>query len=208
MFRQEEEGLKTKILLASASPRRKQIFRDLGLDFEVALPDGSLEQKKGDPVRVAVENSVIKVRNVLENIRDGKTRYLISGFDTILYFKNKIFGKPLDTDEAFYFISTLSGKVHRIITGICIIDSITGRLVTGKEITKVGFRNLEPDEIRNYLAKESVLDKAGAYNIAGPGALLVEKVQGCLFNVIGVPVFKYMDLLERFDYKILYHSKE
>jgi septum formation protein len=208
MFQQEEEGLKTKILLASASPRRKKILRDLGLDFEVAVPKGSIELKNGDPVRIAVENSMLKARDVLKNIRARRLRYLISGFDTVVYLRKKIFGKPLDIDEAYSFISALSGKVHRVITGICIIDSITGRQVTGREISSVRFRDLAPDEIRNYLERESVLDKAGAYNIAGPGALLVDKVQGCLFNIIGLPVFRYMDLLERFDYKIFYHSKE
>lgn len=208
MFQQEEEGRKTKIILASASPRRKKIFRDLGLDFEVAVPDGILEQKSGDPEKIAVDNSILKARDVLKNINTGKFRYLISGFDTIVYLGNKIFGKPLDIDEAYSFISALSGKVHRVITGICIIDSITGRQVTGSEISKVRFRDLTPYEIRNYLERETVLDKAGAYNIAGPGALLVDNIKGCLFNVIGVPVFKYLDLLERFDYKILYHSKE
>ena len=205
---QQEEGLKTKILLASASPRRKGIFRDLGLDFEVAIPDGSLERKNGDPARIAVENSILKARNVLKDIRTRKWRYLVSGFDTIISSGKKIFGKPSDIEEAYSFIDAFSGKTHRVITGICVLDSVSGKYITDREISKVRFRNLKPDEIRNYLVREFVLDKAGAYNIAGPGALPVDKVQGCMFNIIGVPVFKYIGLLERFDYKILYHSKE
>jgi septum formation protein len=94
------------------------------------------------------------------------------------------------------------------VTGICIIDSITGRKLTGCEISEVKFRKLDQGDINQYLEAEYVLDKAGAYNIAGPGALLVEKVKGCLFNIIGVPVFRYIGLLEKFNYKVLHHSKE
>ena len=205
---QQEEGLKTKILLASASPRRINIFRDLGLDFETAVPDESLEKKNGDPVRIAVGNSVLKAGDILKKRCPGDCRYLISGFDTLVYLGKRIFGKPKDPGEAYSFIDALSGKVHRVVTGICIIDSITGRQVTGTEISEVRFKVLEPDMIKDYLEVEYVQDKAGAYNIAGPGALLVDKVKGCVFNIIGVPVFKYIGLLERFDYKKFYHSKE
>ena len=157
---------------------------------------------------MAVANSVLKARDVLKKISPGSCRYLISGFDTIVYLGKRIFGKPSDIKEAYSYIEALSGRVHRVVTGICVLDSITGRNMTRSEISEVRFKVLEPDEINNYLAREYVLDKAGAYNIAGPGALLVDSVKGCLFNIIGVPVFKYTGILERFDYKILYHSKE
>ena len=204
----QEEGLKTKIILASASPRRKQIFRDLGLDHKVVEPDRDLEKKNGDPVRMAIANSILKASYVLGSLEKDGIRYLVSGFDTIVYQGKRILGKPGDTGEAYSYIEALSGRIHHVVTGICIIDSITGRLVTGKEVSKVRFRDLEPDEIRDYLAREYVLDKAGAYNIAGPGALLVKNTEGCLFNIIGLPVFKYIGLLEKFDYKIFYRSKE
>lgn len=205
----QEESLKTRIILASASPRRKKVFGDLGLDFEVMEPGGGLEESSGDPVRMAVANSIIKAKDVSAAlVPREKIRYLVSGFDTIVYLGKKILGKPGNAEEAYSFIEILSGRSHRVVTGICIIDSITGRQVTGQEISQVEFRDLEPPEIREYLKREYVLDKAGAYNIAGPGALLVKKVKGCMFNIIGVPVFRYAGLLEEFDYKILYHSKE
>jgi len=164
--------------------------------------------KGSDPVRTVIENSIIKARDVLRGISDRETRYLVSSFDTVVVLGNRILGKPSDIEEAYSFIETLSGKVHRVITGICVMESVSGIYVTGREISKVRFRELTSDEIKNYLKMEFVLDKAGAYNIAGPGAMLVEKVKGCLFNIIGLPVFKYFSLLERFDYKTLYHSKE
>lgn len=200
----QEEGLKTKIILASASPRRRDIFRDLGLDFKVVEPEGCREEMvNGHPVGVALTNSIKKARDALKTVHRGKVRYLVSGFDTIVYLGKRIFGKPGDLEEARSFIETLSGKVHRVVTGMCVIDSTTGKWATGREISRVRFSNLEPFEIRHYLESEYVLDKAGAYNIAGPGALLVREVKGSVFNIIGVPVFKYISLLKKFDYKIL-----
>ena len=205
---EQEEGLKTKIILASASPRRKEIFEYLGLDFEIMIPENCVEEKYGDPSGVVEKNSIAKAQDVLRRIRHRNDRYLISGFDTIICLKRMILGKPSDIEEAYSFINILSGKVHRVISGICIIDSITGRHEFSIEITEVKFKNIEPERIRSYLQREDVLDKAGAYNIGGAGALLVEKINGCFFNIMGVPVFRFIDLLERFDYKILDQSKE
>ena len=216
---QQEEGLRslpgnrapeTRIILASASPRRKKILEDLGLDFKVMEPDVSLkEATSGDPVRIAIKNSILKAENMSGSIgSEEEIRYLISGFDTIVYLGKRILGKPADSLEASMYIEALSGRTHRVVTGVCIIDSFTGRKLIGSEISEVRFRKLTRDEISRYLAAEYVLDKAGAYNIAGPGALLVEKVKGCLFNIIGVPVFKYIGFLRKLDYKILHHSKE
>ena len=204
----QEEGHKTKIILASASPRRREIFERMGLDFEIMIPEGCVEQKSGDPARLVERNSIAKAQDVLKKIRDCKSRYLISSFDTVVSLKRKILGKPINIEEAYSFIDFLSGKVHRVISGICIADSITGRYESDIEITEVKFRSIEPEEIKSYLAREDVMDKAGAYNIGGAGALLIEKINGCFFNVAGVPVFKFIDLLKKFDYKILDLSKE
>ncbi len=200
----------TRIILASASPRRKKILGDIGLDFEVQEPDGGLEEEKSwDPVRMAIGNSILKAENISGSIGSKeKDRFLVSGFDTIVYMGKRILGKPRDLDEAFSFIQALSGRWHSVVTGVCIIDSKSGRQLTGYEISGVRFRKLGREEISHYLKAEYVLDKAGAYNIAGPGALLVEKARGCIFNIIGVPVFKYIGLLKEFDYKLLHHSKE
>lgn len=207
---QQEEGLKTRIILASASPRRKKILGDIGLDFEVREPCGDLEEERsGDPVRISTGNSILKAENISGSIGSKeKVRYLISGFDTIVYLGKEILGKPRDQDEAFLFIQALSGRWHKVVTGICIIDSKSRKKFTGHEVSEVRFRKLNRDEIKRYLEAEYVLDKAGAYNIAGPGALLVEKAKGCIFNIIGVPVFKYIGILKEFDYKFLHHSKE
>jgi septum formation protein len=202
------EEPKIKIILASASPRRKEIFENLGFNFEVLFPEDYVEERHGDPVRIVLRNSIEKARDVLGRCRRPGYRYLVCSFDTVVYYKDRIFGKPGDIDQAYSFISMLSGRVHRVVSGVCIIDSKTGRFESDTEVTEVRFRELSGGEIRDYLARENVLDKAGAYNIGGPGALLVERIEGCFFNVMGVPVFKFIDLLKKFDYKILDHSKE
>jgi len=204
----QKEGFKTKIILASASPRRKEIFEHLGLDFEIMPAEGCVEEETGDPLKIAEKNSIAKARNVLEKISSRRDRYLVSGFDTIVNLKRMILGKPSDIEEAYSFISSLSGKIHRVISGICIIDSKTGRCESDTEITEVRFKKLGQEEIKSYIAREDTLDKAGAYNIAEAGALLVERINGCFFNIVGVPIFKYSALLEKFNYKILDQSKE
>jgi septum formation protein len=202
------EEPKIKIILASASPRRKKIFENLGFDFEVLFPEKHVEEVQGNPIRITVRNSIEKARSVLGRCRSRDYRYLVCGFDTVVYYKNRVFGKPSDPDQAYHFISMLSGRVHRVVSGACIIDSETGRLETDSEVTEVRFRKLGRAEIDYYISRENVLDKAGAYNIDGAGALLVERIEGCFFNVMGVPVFKFINLLRKFDFKILNHSKE
>jgi septum formation protein len=202
------EELKIKIILASASPRRKKIFENLGFDFEVLFPQEHVEERYGNPISVAVKNSIEKARSVFSRCRSGEGRYLICSFDTVVCYKNQIFGKPSNLEQAYRFISVLSGRIHRVVSGVCIMDGETGRFESGSEVTEVRFRKLDREEIDYYISLENVLDKAGAYNIDGAGALLVERINGCFFNVMGVPVFRFIEILRKFDFKILERSKE
>ena len=208
----QEESHKTKIILASASPRRKQVFETMGLDFEIISPMDCVEECNGDPYEVVSVNSIYKAENVfegrgyrkLEGTRGKKdSRFLISSFDTIVSIDGRILGKPSGPKEAHEYISLLSGRVHRVISGVCVLDSRTGKYKCGSSTTEVWFRSLSKNEISNYILSGDVLDKAGAYNINGPGSVLVEKINGCFFNVAGVPVSEYIGLLEKFNYKIL-----
>lgn len=209
---EQEEGLSTKIILASASPRRKQIFEIMGLDFETIIPVDCHEESGGDPYETVKSNSIAKVDNVFKGLRSRKSkvytgkkdpRFLISGFDTIVSVNNRILGKPSDQAEAYEFISMLAGKMHKVISGVCVLDCSTGKSGSSSGTTEVWFRELTESEIGNYISQNDVLDKAGAYNITGPGMMLVEKINGCFYNVAGIPVFKYIGLLKSFNYKIL-----
>jgi septum formation protein len=207
----EEEGSK-KIILASASPRRRKILRLLKLDFEVIEHGVFKEVKFKDPYAMAVQNSIIKARSVYnflkeKNFKKGGPVYpegfLIAGFDTVVYTGNEILGKPADKEQAATFLNVLSGRVHKVISGICIFDSVSGRYSSDTETTEVKFRKLTVDEVKSYLKRENVLDKAGAYNVLGYGSILVEKIDGCFYNIAGLPVAKFVDMLRESGFNVM-----
>lgn len=208
----KQERFKKRIILASASPRRSEILKILKIDYKVVKPEGCREVLFKDPYKTVISNSIIKAKNVYNNIKkdlperngsDYKDGFLIAGFDTVVYFKRQCFGKPESIEEAEKFLLVLSGSVHKVISGVCVLEGISGECRFDTETTRVKFRRLKPKEIKAYLDKEEVLDKAGAYNIFGPGSLLVEKVSGCFFNAAGLPVIKFVDLLEGFGFKVI-----
>ena len=208
----EEEGRK-KIILTSSSPRRKRILELLKLDFDIIEPKDYLERSLSNPYRTVVLNSSSKARNVYDRIVSGKggkgleksykDKFLVSGFDTIVYLKNKYFGKPSSKKQAEEYLNFFSGKSHLVISGVCVLSSLTGKYLYDTETTRVKFRKLSSIEIKGYIEKENVFDKAGAYNIYGLGSTLVERVDGCFYNVAGLPIFKFVNLLKKFNYKIL-----
>jgi septum formation protein len=208
----EEEGIRKKIILASASPRRRDILKLLKLDFEVIEPKNCEERQFKNPYKTVIQNSIIKAKNVYNYIKecslkkqglDNRVGFLIAGFDTVIYMDKRYLGKPASIEQAIEFINILSGRVHAVISGVCVLDSISGRYFRDTELTKVKFRKLAPDQIKAYIDKEDVLDKAGAYNIFGFGSLLVEKINGCFYNIAGLPVVKFAELLKEFKFNII-----
>jgi septum formation protein len=208
----EEEGRK-KIILASSSPRRRRILELIKLDFDIIEPEDYLERNLSNPYRTVVLNSSSKARNVYDRITTGKdgkglekgykNEFLVTGFDTIVYLKNKYFGKPSSKKQAEEYLKFFSGKTHLVISGVCILNSLTGKYLYDTETTRVKFRKLSSVEIKEYVEKENIFDKAGAYNIYGLGSTLVERIDGCFYNVVGLPIFKFVNLLKKFNYKIL-----
>jgi len=206
-----KEGRK-KIILASASPRRRKVLKLLKLDFEVIKPGGFTEVQFKDPYVMVVQNSIIKAKSAYNYIKEKKFKkgvqdypagFLIAGFDTVVYTGKRILGKPVNKDQAARFLSILSGKVHKVISGICIFDGFSGKYDCDTESTDVKFRKLTEEEIRSYLEKEDVLDKAGAYNVSGYGSLLIERINGCFYNIVGLPVNKFVDMLREFDFDVI-----
>ncbi|MDD3776804.1 MAG: Maf family protein [Actinomycetota bacterium] len=195
----EEEN--NKLILASASPRRKAILELMGLKFAIIKPKGLQENSKGNPYQAVEANSEAKAVWAAEHIKSGTG--LFCGFDTIVYFNNKVWGKPSSRREAFELLTQMSGRRHEVVTGVCILDKASGHRLTGHEITAVEFRELEEPEIGSYLKSGQVLDKAGAYNIGGRGALLVKRIEGCFYNVMGLPVARFIEMLKDMNYKIL-----
>ena len=208
-----EEDKKFKIILASGSPRRVKILQLLKIDFEVIPPSDFQEAVYENPYEMAIINSIKKSKNVADYVRINKSNlmnegnsigFFVCGLDTIVLLNNKIFLKPKSIEEARGFLNELSGNTHKVITGISLMNFLDNKLVSDYEETKVTFRRLSINDIESYLEKEnlSVLDKAGAYNIEGYGAVLVKKINGCFYNVMGLPIFKFIQLLKSFNLKL------
>jgi septum formation protein len=179
-------------VLASGSPRRRELLARLGLRFEVDPPrrEEDLPSPGEDPDVYAGRISAAKATAVAER-RPGA---LVLAADTVVVLEGDVLGKPADVAEAWAMLARLSGREHAVRTGVTVIAP-GGSRATGTELTWVRFRALQRDEIDAYVATGEPLDKAGAYGIQEYGATLVEGVRGCYFNVMGLPVVRLLALL-------------
>lgn len=194
-----------KLILASASPRRKALLKQIGLEFE-AYPADIDENSLGymDAGKYAEEMSRRKALLVAEDFYGATDEeYLILGADTTVEIDGTILGKPEDYDDAVRMLESIQGKWHRVITGITLVNAKNRQVLTDSEITRVKIRSMTPEMIQAYLKTGESLDKAGAYGAQGYGSLIVERVEGCFFNVIGLPIYKLSRLLEQQGFKML-----
>ncbi len=188
------------IILASASPRRRELLRQVGLSFKTApahVDESALAGEK--PEAYAVRVALDKARAAAKKFSSG----IIIAADTVVAIDGVILGKPVDAADAERMLNMLSGKMHRVITGLAVIDIGTGKMLTRMARTKVWFRNLSREEIAVYVMTGEPLDKAGAYGIQGKGALLVEGIEGCYFNVVGLPLVLLSEMLKEFEVRLL-----
>lgn len=190
---------KAQIILASNSPRRKELLEQIGLrDFKVSAPNVDESVEAGlSPDQIVEELSLRKARAV----KRAGPRDIVIGADTVVALDGAVLGKPRDPGDAFSMLTTLSGREHRVYTGVTVLQG--ERAVTEHEETAVVFRALEPGEIRGYIATGEPMDKAGAYGIQGLGALLVEEIHGDYFNVMGLPLLRLARMLEEFGVVLL-----
>ena len=189
---------KFKIVLASSSMRRCRLLEQLGIPFTVAAP-GEVEITIGEPEIQVVINATAKAKKIAERIDRG----VVIGADTIVVKESHVIRKPADADEAKNILKILSGGFHKVITGVAVIEASSGRIETDVAETMVHVKDLREDEIDSYLATGEPLGKAGGYAIQGIGALLVDHIHGCFYNVVGLPISKLDGLLKRFDICIL-----
>ena len=168
-----------KLVLASASPRRRELLTLLGIDFEVA-PSGVAELTEGDPPVLVVENALRKARAIV------RPDALVLGVDTDVVCDGQLLGKPADDGDATARLRALSGRTHEVLSGIALI---AGRRERSELVrTAVTFRELDDREIEAYVASGEWRDRAGGYAVQGLGSSLVERVDGDLSNVIGLPI--------------------
>ncbi len=180
--------LKQKYILASKSPRRIQLLKQIGLKFKaVDSKSDELEAEDHHPVKSVRHNSIIKSRKVALKY----SKEIVIGADTIVVLENKIINKPKDAKDAFKILKRLSGKKHFVYTGINLINTKTGKEIFDYEKTSVYFRKLSYDEINYYVKNHKPLDKAGAYGIQDDfGCLFIEKIDGDYYNIVGLPLVK------------------
>lgn len=196
-----------KIILASASPRRREIMSNVGLKFEVVTGDADEASVKfgGDARLYVQELAMLKAGACAKVLRERRGNdFLVVAADTVVVSDGKILGKPKDTDDARRMLASLSGREHEVFTGLCVLRTRDAFSVCAAEKTEVTFRRLPEKTIDAYVATGEPSDKAGAYGIQGRGALLCEKISGDYFNVVGLPVSKLCRILdEEFGYKTL-----
>ena len=192
-----------KIILASKSPRRKEILENLNIEFDVVVSDADEDSvdKNLSPELYVGNLASIKAFSVCKNMVLEK---LVIGADTIVVLDGKILGKPKDEQDAIDMLKSLSGRCHSVYTGICVVNSHTGKAVTTYEKTDVYFKKLTDEEIINYVKTNEPMDKAGAYAVQGVGSIFIEKIDGDYFNVVGLCAFKLAKVLkEEFCFEIL-----
>ncbi len=189
-----------RVVLCSASPRRRDLLRQIGLaDFDIRVPNADEHYPEGlDP------------RGIVEHISDSKAaaaRAICSGrelfitADTMVFLDELRLGKPHSADEAFSMLRALSGRSHHVLTGVSV--GLGGELITEVESTEVHFRPLSDETIRRYIASGEPMDKAGAYGIQGLGALLVTSIVGDYYNVMGLPLVRLARMLSSFGVTLL-----
>ena len=191
---------KAKIILASNSPRRKELLGKIGIEeFKIISPnvDESVE-KNLSPAEIVERLSLRKARAAAK--RAGPDDLIIAA-DTVVALDGAVLGKPHDEADAFAMLSALSGREHHVYTGVTVLRG--EEAVTQHEETAVTFRDIGPDEIRGYIATGEPMDKAGAYGIQERGALLVSGIRGDYFNVMGLPVFRLGRILAQFGVDLL-----
>jgi septum formation protein len=181
-----------QLILASHSPRRKQLLKELGVTFEIGENTFTEpEHKNGSPQKHVIENALGKAFSAAAKYKDA----IIIGADTEVVFNRKVLGKPKNMNEAASFMRMLQGKTHAVYTGLALIDNKNNRALTDYVKTLVTMRRLNDTELKAYLALINPLDKAGAYAIQGPGSIVVEKIDGCYYNVVGFPIAKLEDMM-------------
>jgi septum formation protein len=189
-----------KIILASASPRRREILEITGLTFSVCTSD--YEEDLGlslKPHKLAKFLSHKKAEAVAHKYKDA----IIIAADTFIYLKHRLLGKPHTEKEAKKMLKLLNGKVHSVITGFTVMDTGSDQSISKSVVTKVHFRRLSDEEINAYVRSKEPLDKAGAYAIQGLGAVFIEKIDGDFFNVVGLPLCELAECLKKFGVDVL-----
>ena len=194
-----------KIVLASKSPRRHELLWNLGVEFSLYVAEADEDYPADLPMRMVPSFlSEKKARAVLPNLKFNE---LLITADTVVIAGNQIFGKPADEAEAIEMLKHLSGNMHEVVTGVTICSR--ERMTTFSELTRVYFKQLPTELIEYYVSNYKPLDKAGAYGVQDwIGLSGIEKINGCFYNVMGLPTSRLMEELHKFGWNLEFRQQE
>jgi septum formation protein len=186
-----------RLILASSSPRRKDLLEKLGIPFEV-ITSGVSEDVDGDidPKEMVVMLAKRKAGAVAQSLTSG----IVIGSDTTIAFEGQVLGKPKDEEEAKAILKSLKGKHHQVYSGMALVNAKDKRVEATSVMTSIKMRNYSDEEIDAYVATGEPMDKAGAYAIQGQGGRLVDEIKGSFDNVVGLPIRELAELLRRFGF--------
>jgi len=189
-----------RVILASKSKARIKLLKQIGLKFRIEISkikeSRSLKIKCGDLV---IMNALRKAQDVAGRFKSG----VVIGADTMVLAGKKVVGKPKDNLSAFKILKLLSKKPQWVYTGLAVIDIDKNKIFTAYDKTKIYMQSLSDEQIRSYFKKVSPLDKAGAFDIQGPGSIFIDRIEGCFYNVVGLPLSKLAKLLKKAGIDIL-----
>lgn len=189
-----------KLILASSSPRRAELMKQIGLNFEIKVSSVDEALLPGlRPPELVERLAESKAAAVARELNDG----IVIGADTVVVWREQVLGKPLSEAEAFDMLSKLQGGVHEVFTGVALIDARSGKVLVSHEKTRVFFRAVEEAEISRYVASGEPFDKAGAYGVQGLAAIFIRRLEGCYTNVVGLPLARLSVMLKDFGFKVL-----
>ncbi|TKH46594.1 septum formation protein Maf [Paenibacillus terrae] len=193
-----------RIILASTSPRRKELLSFLRLPFDVMPSHADESTPESWTPQQIVETLAVRKAEVVVNIASqSEEDGLVIGSDTIVVLDGLVLGKPADHADAVRMLTALQGRTHLVFTGVACIHTLTGKTLVRHRQTEVTMKSLSHEQIVAYVNTGEPSDKAGAYGIQGLGAMLVESIQGCYFNVVGLPLSLLSDMLSEFGVRVL-----
>ncbi|MBN1128467.1 MAG: septum formation protein Maf [Chitinispirillaceae bacterium] len=192
------QNLRRPVILASQSPRRREILAQMGVSFQVIVPADLDEARYIDPADLVgslQKLALAKTAGIAERHVDA----LVLGADTVVVKDGRVLGKPVDRREARAMLESLSGSIHQVMTGVALVCAAETFSASAVACTDVFFRKLTGDDIEAYLALCEYRDKAGAYAIQGKAMVFIEKITGCYYNVVGLPVAETISLFSEFS---------
>jgi len=196
-----------QLVLASSSPRRRDLVASLDLSLPVLIlsTDADEQTPAGwSPSHIVEQLSLRKARAAVPMLNgQDADRSLIVGADTIVVVDGNVLGKPSNEREAHVMLSLLQGREHQVYTGVACVETASGRELVAHRMTRVTMKPLDSNRIERYVATGEPMDKAGSYGIQGLGATLVDRLDGCYFNVVGLPVSLLSDMLSSFGVEVI-----